>query len=124
MRESFPRPTWNIRTPETSRESVEILGGSVFPFFQSESEVGLVLSRFFQFASRGVDHRLKRGIGILAARVKNIFPNAAILHQILAFEQAEAGRDAGLRETENLLQLSHRELLLEEKQHQAQANRI
>ena len=124
MRESFPRPTWNIRTAETSRESVEILGGSVFPFFQSESQVGLVLSRFFQFASRGVDHRLKRGICILPARVKNIFPNSAILHQILAFEQAEAGRDAGLRETENLLQLSHRELLLEEKQHQAQANRI
>jgi hypothetical protein len=124
MRESFPRPTWNIRTPETSRESVEILGGPVFPFFQGESEVGLVLSRFLQLASRGVDHRLKGGIGILAARVKNIFSYSAIFYQILAFEQAEAGRDAGLRETENLLQLSHRELLLEEKQHQAQANRI
>ena len=119
---ALPGAPGNVLPSQPAGHIVEKCPRFVLPLTQNQRKGSLVLPGLGNLFCR-LTQRPEEGqnTGFLLEAVPNIFAGPPALHQAGVFEKSQMGRDGALPHVQDLLQLSDRELLLGQKQQNAQA---
>ena len=122
MRDAVPSAAGAIRAAELSGELVEVLARPVVTLFQHDFQRRLIARGFGQFLCAGFDDGAElRERGIVAERVVDVLPGATVLHESGLAKLREVTGDSRLAHAENFLDLDDGQLVLREKQQEAEA---